>query len=125
LYKFNGATFEGTTYGTLLRNTSLRDTSVRDIVRFVRGAMFSLECLEEQQMKIDFLSQPPELRVSVYFCSGRRDFNVPFELVVEFCEKLKAPRKEIVWFERSAHLLNLEEPGAFCRFCSRMRAEVL
>jgi pimeloyl-ACP methyl ester carboxylesterase len=125
LYQFNGATFEGGTFGTLLRNVSLRDASVRDAVRFVRGAMLSLRCLEEQQMRIDFLSQPPELRVPVYFCCGRRDYNVPFELVVEFRGKLRAPHKEIVWFERSGHLPNLEEPEAFSRFCSRMRAEVL
>jgi pimeloyl-ACP methyl ester carboxylesterase len=125
LYKFNGATFEGGTYGALLRNVSLRDANLRDTVRFVRGAMLSLRCLEEQQMQIDFLSQPPELRVPVYFCCGRRDYNVPFELVVELCEKLQAPRKEVVWFERSGHLPNLEEPGAFARFCGRMRAEVL
>jgi pimeloyl-ACP methyl ester carboxylesterase len=125
LYKFNGATFEGTTYGTLLCNLSLRDTSIGDIVRFIRGAMFSLKCLEEQQMKIDFLSEPPELRVPVYFCCGRRDYNVPFELVLEFYEKLNAPHKEIVWFEKSGHLPGFEEPGEFSRFCSRMRAEVL
>jgi pimeloyl-ACP methyl ester carboxylesterase len=44
---------------------------------------------------------------------------------VEFRGKLRAPHKEIVWFERSGHLPNLEEPEAFSRFCSRMRAEVL
>jgi pimeloyl-ACP methyl ester carboxylesterase len=125
LYKFHGATVEHSTIGTLLRNVSLRDTGIRDIVKFIQGVMFSLKCLEEQQMGIDFLSQPPELRVPVYFCCGRRDYNAPFELVVEFCEKLRAPHKAIVWFERSAHLPNLEQPSEFARFCSRMRAEVL
>jgi pimeloyl-ACP methyl ester carboxylesterase len=125
LYKFNGATFEGSTIGTLLRNTSLQDAGIRDIARFIRGTMFSLRSLEEQQMNIDFLSQPPVLRVPVYLCCGRRDYNVPFELAVELYEKLTAPRKEIVWFERSGHLPNYEEPGAFARFCARMRAEVL
>jgi pimeloyl-ACP methyl ester carboxylesterase len=125
LYEFNGATYEGSTIGTLLRNLSLRDTSVRDVVRFVRGAMFSLRSLEEQQMPVDFLSRPPELGVPVYFCCGRRDYNVPFELAVELCDKLRAPRKEVVWFERSGHLPNFEEPEAFARLCARIRAEVL
>ena len=125
LYRFNGATFEGSTIGTLLRNASPRDTGMRDIVKFIRGAMFSLKSLEDEQRRVDFLTQPPELCIPVYFCCGRRDYNVPYELVVEFCAKLQAPRKEIVWFERSGHLPNFEEPGAFARFCSRMRAEVL
>ena len=59
----------------------------------------------------------PDVEVPVYFCCGRRDYNVPSELVVEFGERLRAPHKEIVWFEHSAHLPNFEEPQKFCDFC--------
>jgi pimeloyl-ACP methyl ester carboxylesterase len=125
LYRFTGATYAAGIWRTLLRNVSLRDTSLGDIVKFARGTMFSLQSLEAEQMEIDFLSQPPELDVPVYFCCGRGDYTVPCALVVELCDVLEAPHKEIVWFERSAHLPNLEEPRAFVQFCSRMRAEVL
>jgi pimeloyl-ACP methyl ester carboxylesterase len=124
LYRFNGATFEGSTFGALFRNLSLRDTSIGGIVKFVRGAIFSLKCLDEQQNTVDFLSQTPHLRVPVYLCCGRRDYNVPFELVVELYDRMTAPHKEIVWFDKSGHLPNFEEPGMFSQFCSRMRAEV-
>ena len=35
------------------------------------------------------------------------------ELVVDFCKKLIAPKKEIVWFEESAHHPNIDEPEKF------------
>ena len=35
------------------------------------------------------------------------------ELVVEFYEKLNAPKKQLIWFDNSAHLPNIEEPEKF------------
>ena len=35
------------------------------------------------------------------------------ELEVEYCEIVKAPSKEIVWFENSAHHPNIDEPDKF------------
>jgi len=55
--------------------------------------------------------------VPVCFCAGRRDDNVPFELVLEYAEGLRAPHKEIIWFGRSGHLPNFEEAEKFCGWC--------
>jgi pimeloyl-ACP methyl ester carboxylesterase len=62
---------------------------------------------------------PPEgihvLKVPAFYFEGRFD-RIPAtapELVVEYVAKLKAPYKEIVWFENSGHLPNLDEPQAF------------
>ena len=56
-----------------------------------------------------------ELKIPLYFFEGKYDHVTACapELVVEFCNKVKAPVKEIVWFENSAHLPNLEEPLRF------------
>lgn len=46
---------------------------------------------------------------------GRHD-HVPScanELVGEYCENIKAPKKNVIWFEESAHFPNLEEPDKF------------
>jgi pimeloyl-ACP methyl ester carboxylesterase len=120
LSKFHGATYKGTLFGVILKNISLKDIRPFDIIRFIAGAMFSLSCLEEQQMKVNILRDIPELIVPVYFCTGRRDYNVPFELVIEYAEKLQAPQKRIVWFDHSAHLPNFEEPELFCDFCKSL-----
>jgi pimeloyl-ACP methyl ester carboxylesterase len=63
----------------------------------------------------DFFREAPEVKVPVYFMAGRFD-RIPAcapALVVEYCRVLRAPHKEILWFERSAHLPNLEEPERF------------
>lgn len=62
---------------------------------------------------------PPEtirsLKVPAFYFEGRFD-RVPAtapELVVDYIARLKAPYKEIVWFENSGHLPNMDEPQAF------------
>ena len=120
LSKFHGAAYEGTLEGTILKNISIRDLRPLDIYRFVAGAMFSLSTLEDEQNKVKIIRDVPELKVPVYFCCGRRDYNVPFELVVEYEEKLQAPQKKLIWFDHSAHMPNFEEPELFCDFCKSL-----
>ena len=120
LSKFHGAAYEGTLEGTILKNISLRDLRPFDITRFVMGAIFSLSTLEDEQNKVKILLDVPEMKVPVYFCCGRRDYNMPFELVTEYAEKLQAPQKRIIWFDHSAHLPNFEEPGNFYNFCKSL-----
>ncbi|HVN55953.1 MAG TPA: alpha/beta hydrolase [Anaerolineaceae bacterium] len=120
LSKFHGAAYEGTLQGTILKNISIRDLRPFDLIRFISGAMFSLSTLEDEQNRVKIILEVPELKVPVYFCCGRRDYNVPFELVVEYAGKLQAPQKRIIWFEHSAHLPNFEEPERFCDFCKSL-----
>ncbi|MEA4926992.1 MAG: alpha/beta hydrolase [Syntrophomonadaceae bacterium] len=117
LARFNGETYKGTSLGTILKNVSIRDLGPLDLFKFIKGAMFSLKSLEEEQNKVNLFIDVPEINVPVFFCSGRRDYNVPFELVVEYMAKLRAPHKEMIWFEKSAHLPNFEEPDVFHDFC--------
>jgi len=121
LSRFHGATYRGSLSGTVLKHLSLRDTRPLDVVRFVAGAIFSLSCLDAEQNEVDLLRDVPRLEVPVVFCVGRRDYTTPFELVVEYASALDAPRVEVVWFERSGHLPNFEEPERFCELCASLR----
>jgi pimeloyl-ACP methyl ester carboxylesterase len=123
LGRFNGATYRGSPVGTLLRYLSLRDTRLLDVLRFIRGAMFSLRTLEDEQMGVDLFKSLPEIEVPVLFCCGRRDYNVPQDLVAQYVRDLRAPSKRMVWFERSAHLPNFEEPAAFSDSCRALLNE--
>lgn len=120
LSKFQGATYEGTLGGTVLKNVSLRDLRPFDVMRFVAGAMFSLGALDDEINTVNMMQAVPQMDVPVFFCCGRRDYNVPFELVEEYAEKLQAPYKRIIWFERSAHAPNFEQPEQFCEFCKSL-----
>ena len=117
LDKFGGQIVSGSTIGIILKNISLRDLGFFGIIKFIRGVMFSLKSLEEQMNRVNLFQDIPEINVPVFICCGRRDYNVPFELAVEYLEKLRAPYKEVVWFEHSAHAPNFEEPDIFNEFC--------
>ena len=63
----------------------------------------------------DFFREAPEVEMPVYFMAGRFD-RIPAcapALVVEYCRTLRAPYKEVLWLDKSAHLPNLEEPQLF------------
>jgi pimeloyl-ACP methyl ester carboxylesterase len=66
--------------------------------------------------RIDLFVQVPEVKIPVYFCLGRHDYEVPSVLSAKYFEALTAPRKQLVWFERSAHLPNTEEKDKFNEF---------
>ena len=51
--------------------------------------------------------------VPVYFLGGRYDYKVPSVLADEYLRFLNCPKKEFVWFEKSGHALNYEEPELF------------
>lgn len=44
---------------------------------------------------------------------GRRDYTTPSQPTAEWLERIDAPYKHGVWFERSAHMLPWEELGRF------------
>ena len=41
------------------------------------------------------------------------DYCVPSELVEQYVNWLKAPHKEIIWFENSAHMITIEETAQY------------
>jgi pimeloyl-ACP methyl ester carboxylesterase len=44
---------------------------------------------------------------------GRHDYTTPSEVAARWLERLRAPDKSVIWFENSAHLVQIEEPGRF------------
>ena len=47
----------------------------------------------------------------VFIFAGRYDYETPSQLAVDWLAALHAPRKGLVRFENSAHMMELEEPG--------------
>jgi pimeloyl-ACP methyl ester carboxylesterase len=88
--------------------------SVFEFVPFFLGSLRSLDLLWPQILRNgDFRKTAPELQVPVYFVTGRHDYNVPFALTEAYYSRLRAPKKTLIWFERSAHMPNFEEPEKF------------
>jgi pimeloyl-ACP methyl ester carboxylesterase len=76
------------------------------------GEMISSPLVNEEE-NIDFKKTAQELRIPIYFFLGRFDYIAPVQPVVEYYRILKAPRKRIVWFEKSSHHMDIEEPEKF------------
>jgi proline iminopeptidase len=52
-----------------------------------------------------------ELSCPMFLFAGRFDFATSSQAATNWFEKLHAPRKQFVWFENSAHMIQYEEPG--------------
>jgi len=80
-----------------------------DQKNYMEGYGFSQYCLWDQLMEVNFFNEKKELKAPIYFFEGRYDYGTPFALVEKYFDVLKAPCKEIVWFDNSGHFPNLEE----------------
>jgi pimeloyl-ACP methyl ester carboxylesterase len=77
------------------------------------GMFFSLRTLWPQVTAINLETAAPELKVPVWFLSGRYDHQVDAAVAEHYFNKLVAPKKQLVWFENSGHFAPFEEPERF------------
>jgi pimeloyl-ACP methyl ester carboxylesterase len=94
----------------LIRST---EYSIPDKVNFFRGIFASVKLLWQELMTINLIEQAPHLKVPVYFMLGKHDYEGVFILAEQYFKILEAPKKELIWFENSAHLPFVEENAKF------------
>ncbi|MDQ2870006.1 MAG: alpha/beta hydrolase [Acidobacteriota bacterium] len=76
----------------------------------------SYEILQPQFSAIDLRREVTGVEVPVHLALGRHDRNTIPELAESWLHRLTAPRKELVWFDRSGHAPLFEEPEKFEEF---------
>jgi pimeloyl-ACP methyl ester carboxylesterase len=84
-----------------------------EIPRLIRANEVSLEAMHEELRGLDLGESAPSVDVPVAFLLGRFDRHVDARLAAAYLEALRAPSKQLVWFERSAHNVPFEEPERF------------
>jgi pimeloyl-ACP methyl ester carboxylesterase len=89
------------------------DYGLRDRINYFRGILGSAKLLWPELSKLDLFERVPELKIPVFVVAGRFDHEVPSEIAARYFEALRAPSKELVWFEHSAHMPQFEEPDRF------------
>ena len=95
-----------------------------DRINVFRGIFANMRLMWPKILDVDLMKQASELEVPVYFLEGRYDYEAPATLAESYFQMLKAPRKELIWFEQSAHFVNTEEAERFNRFfIDRLLAE--
>jgi pimeloyl-ACP methyl ester carboxylesterase len=90
--------------------------SLMDKINYYRGVFKTFNQMYPQLEAVDFEQQIPEVEVPVYFALGRWDTTAMSAIAARYFESLKAPYKELVWFEKSGHLPHYEEPKRFVQF---------
>lgn len=75
--------------------------------------VFSIDALWLEQQSYDALTRHLRIEVPIILMLGRHDRVISPYLGVEYLEALEAPDKEVIWFDRSAHLAPFEEPDEF------------
>jgi pimeloyl-ACP methyl ester carboxylesterase len=77
---------------------------------FFAGNVFTLDHVLDEFLQVDF-STVREFPIPVAMFMGRHDYTTPSAPTAEWLEQVRAPRKQAVWFEDSAHMIPWEEPG--------------
>jgi pimeloyl-ACP methyl ester carboxylesterase len=75
-----------------------------------QGSAFSVETLWPKLRDVSF-ANVRQIKVPIFFFLGRHDYLVPHPVASAWIDQVRAPRKETIWFDHSAHLMMIEEPG--------------
>ena len=84
-----------------------------DKVNFFRGILKSNQLLWQELLTVNLTKQALSFNVPIYFMLGKHDYEVPFMLAEHYFNLIESPKKELIWFENSAHLANIEESEKF------------
>lgn len=74
------------------------------------GSAFTIQTMFGQLASVTFKNLK-ELDVPIFLFLGRHDYTAPAPIAAGWLAQLQAPKKKTVWFENSAHLPMVEEPG--------------
>ena len=126
LHRFNVAFFKEKNFSHLNRVFfESKEYSLIDLIRKKIGIGLSLLFLQDEMARINFFIDVDNFEIPVFFCIGRHDYQTPYSLVEKYCNHIKAPYKELIWFEKSAHYPLFEEPDRFDMIMSYIHGLVI
>ena len=92
-----------------------REYTLADRVNVFRGILGSMRLLWPKLLGVDLFDSVPEMKVPVFLIEGRHDYECPSEIAERYFDALRAPAKELIWFNQSAHLPHAEERDLFTK----------
>jgi pimeloyl-ACP methyl ester carboxylesterase len=117
-----GHTYNSMARGLLASLLRSPDYSLADTVRAFRGITAAQAALLPELATLDLTHTLTRLNTPIVMAQGRRDQVAPPSVAERYAELLEAPGKQLVWFERSAHMPHLEEPGRFRQLLAQVRS---
>lgn len=121
LFKFGGQLKHSESFWPFIW-TGLRapEYGLFEIPNVPKGSGFSSRNMTYDVINGEIRNHITKVEIPVYFFTGRRDYTTPHELIEQYYDILDAPKKEIVWFEESAHFPFFEEPEKFAQEMGRI-----
>ena len=89
------------------------ESSVLELPGAWRAFRRAMNVMWPEVSRLNLLALAPALDVPVFFFLGRQDHWVPPETSLRYYERLRAPSKQLVWFERSGHEPFVDEADKF------------
>ena len=110
LTKYGGAIFTKASEDQI----AIAETKYDDYKKYdwYKAFKYSAYRLENDLFNTD-LSNIKDVKVPMYFLMGRHDWNLPASVTLEYIKNLQAPKKEVIWFEKSGHEPLEEEANKF------------
>ncbi len=109
--KFGGLSYGRDSYGYYYHAAQLSpDYAKADLAAIDKGSALSLPRLLPVMARFDY-SQVTDFGCPIVIFAGRHDETTPSEVPAAWIKRVRAPTKKIVWFENSAHMMQIEEPG--------------
>lgn len=124
LFRYGGELAKHTSFMPFVL-TGLRapEYTLLDVGRVAQGSSFSSKNMTYDVIQGPLRDHAASYPVPIYLFTGRHDWTTPYPLIAEFFEEIEAPRKELVWFEESAHFPFFEEPEKFAEEMLRVRRD--
>ena len=88
------------------------DYSSRDLSLIDKGGLYSLHHLLGTLEQANF-ENLTEFTCPIFMFTGRHDYTTSHKVIEEWYHRVNAPHKRLVWFEDSAHMVMLEQPGKY------------
>jgi pimeloyl-ACP methyl ester carboxylesterase len=92
--------------------TSL-DVDPEDFQNLIDGMGFSAEHLLPDQMATDLPMTASEIGTAFFVIQGRDDVTTPTKAAIEYFERVKAPKKELILLASAGHFAFMTDPAAF------------
>ena len=89
------------------------EASIGEIRQLIAANAFSLRSMWPEVRTLNLPALVPGVELPVAFMLGRHDQQCPASLAAAYFERLAAPDKTLIWFEKSAHNMPFEQPEKF------------
>lgn len=108
---FGGLTYGRDSYDYYYHAGKLSpDYTDNDLAAIDKGSALSLLALLPDFGSINF-ENTTDFRCPIVLFEGRHDHTTPSDIAAAWFARVHAPAKKFVWFENSAHMVQIEEPG--------------